>query len=184
MPHSAKMAPIPVQAFTPKSPCRTCIALDLCLNRRYKAVAYGAMMAKFAELRKIALSLPLSYEALHFGGPSFRVNNRKYALHWLETGQTILKLPNELQDVLFKSRPDAVRPIKVGTAFWSVVVLPRLNRTDLESLVTAAWSTVVPKTVAREYLSAVEQGGSAADDWRFLFPVSGSNPSRTRKVRR
>jgi hypothetical protein len=129
-------------------------------------------MASFQDLRNIALSLPLSYEDLHFGGPAFRVNNRKYALRWLETGQTILKLPRDRQETLFRSRPGVLQPLKVGTVFWSAVALGRLNRTDLRELVVQAWSTVVSKTVAREYLSALDEGGQPPDDWRFLYPSS------------
>jgi hypothetical protein len=136
-------------------------------------------MARFADLREIALSLPLTYEDLHFGGPAFRVNNRKYALRWLQTGETILKLPKERQEALFHSRPDALKPMKVGTVFWSVVALSHLNRADLRGLVTEAWSTVVSKTLAREYLAALEQGSNVSDDWRFLYPASARTPRQT-----
>jgi len=102
-------------------------------------------LSTFDDLGKIALSLPLSYEDLHFGGPAFRVDKRKYALRWRETGQTIRK--------------------------------------ELNTLVTEAWSTVVSKTVAREYLSALGRNGRLSDDWRFLYPAAAPQPP-TRRVRR
>ncbi len=140
-------------------------------------------MSRFDDLRKIALSLPLSYEDLHFGGPAFRVNKRKYALRWRETGQTILKLPKDRLEALINSRPDRVQPIKVGMAFWADIALERFDRKELNTLVTEAWSTVVSKTVAREYLAALGRDGRLADDWRFLFPAPAtqSPPHRVRR---
>jgi predicted DNA-binding protein (MmcQ/YjbR family) len=127
-------------------------------------------MATFNDLRKIALSLQFSYEDLHFGGPAFRVNKRKYALRWLETGQTILKLPKDRLESYVASRLNRIQPI-VGRAFWADIALDRFDRRDLKTLVTEAWSTVVAKTVAREYLSALERDGRLPDDWRFLYPA-------------
>jgi len=140
-------------------------------------------MAKFEDLRQIALGLPLTYEDLHFGGPAFRVKGRKYALRWMATGQTILKLPSDRQEALFNSRPDAIRPIKVGTVFWSVLALARWSRTDLQNLVTDAWSTVVSKTLAREYRSALEENSRVADDWRFLYPAAADSPGKRKTLR-
>jgi hypothetical protein len=102
-------------------------------------------LSTFDDLRKIALSLPLSYEDLHFAGPAFRVDKRKFALRWRETGQTIRK--------------------------------------EMNTLVTEACSTVVSKTVAREYLSALGPDGRLADDWRFLCPALATE-SPARRVRR
>ena len=93
-------------------------------------------MATFNDLRKIALSLPLSYEDLHFGGPAFRVNKRKFALRWRETGQTILKLPKDRLEARINLRPDRVQPIKVGMAFWADIALERFDRKELNTLVT------------------------------------------------
>jgi len=140
-------------------------------------------MATFNDLRKIALSLPFSYEDLHFGGPSFRVNKRKFALRWRETGQTILKLPKDRLEAYVASRLDRIQPIRVGTAFWADIALDRFDRRDLKTLVTEAWSTVVSKTVAREYLSALERDGRLPDDWRFLYPAPATQ-SPSGRVRR
>jgi predicted DNA-binding protein (MmcQ/YjbR family) len=140
-------------------------------------------MATFNDLRKIALSLPLSYEDLHFGGPAFRVKQRKYALLWRETGQTILKLPKDRLEALIHSRPDRVQAIKVGIAFWADVALERFDRKELNALVTEAWSTVVSKTVAREYLSALGRDGRLADDWRFLYPALARESPPRRVIR-
>ncbi len=66
-------------------------------------------MSTFDDLRKIALSLPFSHEDLHFGGHAFRVNKRKFARRWRDTGQTILKLPEDRREALINSLPDWVR---------------------------------------------------------------------------
>jgi hypothetical protein len=108
-------------------------------------------MATFEALRQIALSLPQAYEEPHFGAPAFRVNHRKFALLWAETGQTIFKLPRDLQETLFNERPETFSPIRIGTVFWSLVVLERLSDQELGRFVIEAWSTVVSKRQMREY---------------------------------
>jgi len=140
-------------------------------------------LSTFDDLRKIALSLPLSYEDLHFGGSAFRVNKRKFALRWRETGQTILKLPKDRLEALINSRPDRVQPIRVGIAFWADIALERFDREELNILVSEAWSTVVSNTVAREYRLALGRDGRLSEDWRFLYPASAPQ-APTRRVRR
>ena len=122
-------------------------------------------MPSFEDLRTIALSLPRVHEDRHFEGPAFRVGNRKFALLWVPTQQTILKLPPGLQAQLFKDRPEAALPIRVGTVFWAELKLTSIKRGELEEWVTQAWTTVVTKKLARAYLDEgklPEEYGSAS----------------------
>jgi hypothetical protein len=110
-------------------------------------------MAKFEDLRAFALELPLAYEDLHFNGPAFRVRNRKFALLWMPTNQTIMKLPQHQQQTNFEERPAVFQPIRVGTVFWSQVALTGLRKTELKALTISAWTTVAPKRVVKEFLA-------------------------------
>jgi len=108
-------------------------------------------MANFDDLRGFALALPGAYEDLHFGGPAFRVRNRKFALHWAKGERTILKLPPARQIFLFEVRSAIFGPCRVGTVDWSFVELAPLDRDELRALVVEAWGTVVPKRIARAW---------------------------------
>jgi hypothetical protein len=44
------------------------------------------------------------------------------------------------------------RPFRAGAMVWSYVAIEDLTRPEIASLVTDAWTTIVPKKVARAHL--------------------------------
>jgi hypothetical protein len=112
-------------------------------------------MATYADLKRLGLALS-GAEFFHLmGQPGLRANGKTFALWWPPEDTTILKLDREHQMMLFDVRPDVFTPCKVGIgAVWSYVEIAKLGRAELKSLVTEAWTQVVPKKTSRAYLSA------------------------------
>jgi hypothetical protein len=105
-------------------------------------------VATFDDLREIAMRLPDVYEEAHIGGPCFRANDKQFAMFWQKEQRTVLKLPKDLQRMLFDAVSETFGPVRVGSVNWSYVELENLNKTDLEHYVTHAWRTVVPERLS------------------------------------
>lgn len=112
-------------------------------------------MATFDDLRRVAMSLPLSQELSYRGEPWFNVGKKTFALSW--GGRTILKLDKGHQHFLFEVRPETFEKFPMGPNYWSFVALDHLDEAELTDLVREAWSQVVPKKVSRPYLAALSE---------------------------
>ena len=108
------------------------------------------------DVRKLASQLPRSYEVFIRGRVKFRVGQ----IVWLSFShdQTVMgfSFPKEFREALVESDPDKfMLPGQSDLRFnWVHVRLEALNRTEMRELVLDAWSTVVPKFVARAYADA------------------------------
>lgn len=106
-------------------------------------------MATCDMARKIALGLPGVAEKDHFGRPSFRVGGKIFATLWPKEKRAVLKLPADHQTILFEAQPETFSPARWGRIVWTTVELPRIDRRQLDGLLTAAWRTTAPRTAAR-----------------------------------
>jgi len=106
-------------------------------------------VATLDDLARLALALPAVTVEDHFGGPSYTVGGRAFALHWRPDDRTIFRLPPHRQELLFEIRPQVFAPVKVGRAVWSYVALDALDLAELEALIIEAWRGVVPKRLGR-----------------------------------
>ncbi len=106
-------------------------------------------MATLDDLARLALALPAAQVEDHFGGPSYNVGGRAFALHWRPDDRTIFRLPPHRQELLFEIRPEVFAPVKVGRGVWSYVALDALDLAELEDLIIEAWRGVVPKRLSR-----------------------------------
>ena len=103
---------------------------------------------KESEFRKIALSLPETFEKRHVGHPDFRVKGGKIfaTLGYPEKGFGVLILTADQQGELIGRYPEMFEPIKGG---WgkrgSTQVLLRAATADvIESAMKIAWQNAAP----------------------------------------
>lgn len=109
-------------------------------------------MATIADVRRVALSLPGAQELNDHGGNWFNVGTKTFVLYGFPSKRWLFKLPKPRQELLFEARPDVFQPYRAGAMRWSYVDIEPLTREEIDSLVTDAWTTIVSKKVAKEYL--------------------------------
>ncbi len=111
-------------------------------------------MATIEDVRRIALALPGAQELQDHGGNWFNVGKKTFVLFGFPSARWIFKLPKPRQELLFEARPDVFQPFRMGAMLWSYVDVEELKADEIKSLVTDAWTTIVSKKVAREYLQS------------------------------
>jgi hypothetical protein len=110
-------------------------------------------MATLADIRRAALALPGAEELDSHGGAWFNVGKKTFVLFWKPHERWIFKLPKPRQELLFEARPDVFKPYRAGAMVWSYVAIEELTKAEIQSLVTDAWTTIVPKKVWGPYLA-------------------------------
>jgi hypothetical protein len=106
-------------------------------------------MSNVDSLRRIALSLPETYEQDHFGGPSFRVAKKIFASCSPDKNRATLKLDRDQQMILFDVRPATFSPAVWGALVWTYVELERIEDDELEDFLKRAWRQVAPKALVK-----------------------------------
>jgi len=97
------------------------------------------------DVRRIALSMPESYEEPHFNIPSFRVNKKIFCTIHMDRPRIMLKLDPEDQHNL--SDGEAIEPVP---GYWgrggsTFVYFEKLAAERLPDLMRMAWVNVAPK---------------------------------------
>ena len=111
-------------------------------------------MVTIDDVRKLALTLPRSYEALVRDRVKFRVGRIVYLAFARDETMMGFAFPKEEREALVESEPDKfLLPKPSDLRYnWVVVRLDAIDATEMRELVLDAWRMVVPKTVAREHL--------------------------------
>lgn len=118
-------------------------------------------MAGPADLRRLALALPETYEDLHRRRPAFRVEKRIFAmlgvtgnaalfpsLGWDDVA--VIKLDRDDQLNMAAAYPGAVEPTETyGHHGWTYLRLPDLDVAALATLLRLAFLHVAPKRLSR-----------------------------------
>jgi hypothetical protein len=112
-------------------------------------------MATLADVRRAALALPGAVELNDHGGNWFNVGKKTFVVYGFPSARWIFKLPKLRQELLYEARPDVFTPYRAGAMLWSYVEIDVLTRAEVADFVTDAWTTVVPKKVARDHLASV-----------------------------
>jgi hypothetical protein len=101
------------------------------------------------DVRRIALSMPESYEASHFDVQDFRVNKKIFCTIHADQPRVVLKLDPEDQHNLLDG--DAIQRIagSWGGKGWTYVYFERLEPERLPELLRLAWATVAPKRLLK-----------------------------------
>lgn len=111
-------------------------------------------MVTIEEVRKVASSLPRSYEVLVRDRVKFRVG--QYVWIAFSRDETLMgfAFPKEERGALIESEPDKfMMPKPVDLRYnWVVVRLAAMDRDEMREIVLEAWRMVVPKSVAAEHL--------------------------------
>ena len=110
-------------------------------------------MATLADIRKVALALPGAVELNDHGGNWFNVGSKTFVVYGFPSKRWLFKLPKPRQELLFEARPDVFQPYRAGGMLWSYVAVEELTKDEVVSLVTDAWTTIVPKKVWGPYLA-------------------------------
>jgi len=110
-------------------------------------------VATLADIRKVALALPGAVELNDHGGNWFNVGSKTFVVYGFPSKRWLFKLPKPRQELLFEARPDVFQPYRAGGMLWSYVAIEALTKAEVESLVTDAWTTIVPKKVWGPYLA-------------------------------
>ena len=104
------------------------------------------------EVRKLASSLPRSYEALVRDRVKFRVGRIVYLAFSRDETLMGFAFPKEERDALVASEPDKfLLPKQSDMRYnWVVVRLEAIDLSEMREIVIDAWRIVVPKFLAAE----------------------------------
>jgi len=107
------------------------------------------------DVRRIALSLPRSYEALVRDRVKFRVGRIVWLSFSRDEKSMGFAFPKEERAALVASDPDKfMLPAKSDMRYnWVRVRLDALDQEEMHELVVEAWAMCVPKRVAQDYFA-------------------------------
>jgi len=111
-------------------------------------------MVTMADVRRLASTLPLSYEALVAGRVKFRVGRIVYLSFSRDEKVMGFAFPKEERDWLIGGSPDKfMQPQASDLRYnWVLVRLAAIDEREMRELVLDAWRMVVPKGVAAAYV--------------------------------
>jgi hypothetical protein len=111
-------------------------------------------MVTIEEVRRLALTLPRSYEALVRDRVKFRVGRIVYLAFSRDETLMGFAFPKDEREALVGSEPDKfLLPKPADLRYhWAVVRLAAIDADEMHEIVTEAWRMVVPKRVAAEHL--------------------------------
>src|ERR671931_1824729 len=111
-------------------------------------------MTTIESVRKLALSLPRTYEALVRDRVKFRVGRIVYLAFSRDETLMGFAFPKEEREALVGSEPDKfMMPGRSDMRYnWAVVRLRAIDNVEMREIVIEAWRMVVPKRVAAEHL--------------------------------
>jgi hypothetical protein len=111
-------------------------------------------MVTLDDVRELALSLPRTAEAVVRGRLKFRVGRIVWIAFSRDETRMGFAFPKDWREVLVGSDPDKfLMPEPADLRYnWAVVRLAAIDHEEMRELVVDAWTFVVPKSVAEEYL--------------------------------
>jgi hypothetical protein len=114
---------------------------------------YHRDMVTVGDVRRFAMTLPRSYEALVGGRVKFRVGRIVYVSFSRDGTVMGFGFPKEQRDWLIGGSPDKfLQPERSDLRYnWVLVRMAAIDETEMRELVLDAWRMVVPKTVAAAY---------------------------------
>jgi hypothetical protein len=111
-------------------------------------------MATMGDVRRLAQTLPRSYEALVGGRVKFRVGQIVYLSFSRDESVMGFAFPKEERDWLIGGSPEKfMLPQASDLRYnWVLVRLAAIDEREMRELVLDAWRMVVPKSVAAAYV--------------------------------
>jgi hypothetical protein len=114
------------------------------------------MAVSVDEIRALASTLPRSHEAIVRGRMKFRIGQIVY-LSIATDGSTMgCGFPKEFREAAVQAEPEKFSlPSESDMRFnWIHVNLDAIDHEEMRELVESAWSSCVPKYLAKEYAEA------------------------------
>jgi predicted DNA-binding protein (MmcQ/YjbR family) len=110
-------------------------------------------MLSLADVRTLALALPLAEESPHFEATSFRVKGKIFATMGEEAGRVTLKFNLEDQHNLVASHTDTIAPVDGywGRSGWTTVIFGTLEPDFVTVLLRMSWASVAPKKLLQQH---------------------------------
>lgn len=101
--------------------------------------------------RTLALALPETTEEPHFEKTSFRVRKKIFATMAPEKAEAVVKLTPDDQQIFCGNSGGALQPVpgKWGAQGWTIITLEAAPRSLVDDVLTRAFCTVAPRTLAR-----------------------------------
>jgi hypothetical protein len=114
-------------------------------------------MVTLEDVRRLALPLPRTYEALIRDRIKFKVGRIVYLSVAPDERSMGFAFPKEERDALVASEPAKFQlPILSDLRYnWAVVALTEIELDELSELVLDAWSMVVPKRVSAAHFDGL-----------------------------
>ena len=111
-------------------------------------------MVSVESVRRLASSLPRSYEVLVRDHVKFRVGRLVYLAFSRDETLMGFAFPKEERDALVASEPQKFLMPKASDLRynWAAVRLEAIDEDEMREIVIEAWRMVVPKRVAAEHL--------------------------------
>jgi hypothetical protein len=112
-------------------------------------------MVAIEDVRRLALTLPRSYEVLVHDRVKFRVGRIVYLAFSRDEKTMGFAFPREERAQLIASEPAKfMMPSASDERYnWVLVRVDAIDDVEMDELVVDAWCMVVPKRVAREHLA-------------------------------
>lgn len=117
-------------------------------------------MITVEQVRRVALALPRSYEALVRDRVKFRVGKIVFVAFSADETELGFGYPKEGRDALIAAEPAKFflpRPSDLRY-HWVEARMAALDEDEMRELVTDAWRMCVPKSVAKAHLDATREG--------------------------
>jgi hypothetical protein len=113
-------------------------------------------MVTIADVRRFAMTLSRTTEALVAGRVKFRVGRIVYVSFSRDESVMGFAFPKEERDWLVGGSPDKfMQPDRSDLRYhWVLVRMAAIDETEMKELVLDAWRMVVPKSIAATYAPA------------------------------
>jgi hypothetical protein len=133
--------------------------------RRATGAGWSRAVGTPADLRRLALALPETYEDIHRRRPAFRVDKRIFAMLGVTGNESlftslgwddvaVVKLDREDQLNLAAGFPDAIQPTETyGHHGWTYIRLEAIDAAALAIVIRLAWTHVAPKRLSKGSIS-------------------------------
>lgn len=110
-------------------------------------------MISLAQFREMAGAFDEVTEEPHFDKTSFRIRKKIFTTLDTRHHRACVKLTEVDQSIFTSSDPKMIYavPDKWGKMGWTYVELKKVNKKMLSALLTTAYCTVAPKTLAKKY---------------------------------
>jgi hypothetical protein len=121
------------------------------------SVVTVAAMATIEDVRRVALTLPRSYEALVRDRVKFREGSIVYLAFSHDETLMGFAFPKEERQALVAAEPEKFQmPEQSDLRYhWVVARLAAIDEGEIAEIVIDAWTMVVPKSVAAAHLRSI-----------------------------